>query len=100
MNSMRALTFWSCTVERSTWGSMLGGNGEKAAAPTPRLMLEEVEEELKPESVMGEGWCSGIRSWTPAGHMGRGDRMVRRKVSQVRCKVMPPLLQVGIKLPI
>ena len=48
---------------------MVGGSGEKAPAPTPvpRLMLEEVEEELRPESVMGEGWCSGIRSWTPAG---------------------------------
>ena len=48
---------------------MVGGSGEKAPAPTPvpRLMLEEVEEELRPESVMGEGWCSGISSWIPAG---------------------------------
>lgn len=56
MNSMRVLTFPSCSTEMSTSLRIVVCRWEMAALLFPRLILEEVELELSPESVMGEGW--------------------------------------------
>lgn len=56
MNSMRVLTFPSCSTEMSTSLRTVVCRWETAALLFPRLMLEEVELELSPESVIGEGW--------------------------------------------
>lgn len=53
---MRVLTFPSCSTERSTSLRMVVCRCEMAALLFPKLILEEVELELSPESVMGEGW--------------------------------------------
>lgn len=55
MNSMRHLTFSSCSGGASTSLSSVGERWGRAAPPAPRLMLEEVEQELRPESVIGDG---------------------------------------------
>lgn len=56
MNSMRVLTFPSCSTEMSTSLRIVVCRWEMAALLFPKLILEEVELELSPESVMGEGW--------------------------------------------
>lgn len=56
MNSMRVLTFPSCSTERSTSPRRVAWRCEMAALLFPKLILEEVELELSPESVIGEGW--------------------------------------------
>lgn len=68
INSMRFLTFSSCSAESCTSLSSVWGRWGKAVPP--RLILDEVELELKPESVIGEGWYSGGNSDTPG--LGRG----------------------------
>lgn len=55
INSMRALIFSSCSAEASTSLMSVGESWDRAAAPAPRLMLEDVELELRPESVIGDG---------------------------------------------
>lgn len=56
MNSMRVLTFPSCSTERSTSPRRVVWRCEMAALLFPKLILEEVELELSPESVIGDGW--------------------------------------------
>lgn len=56
MNSMRVFTFSSCSTEMSTSLRMVVCIWDMAALVFPKLMLEEVELELSPESVIGEGW--------------------------------------------
>ena len=55
MNSIRALAFSSCSAVTSTSLRRLGERWDKAVPPAPRLMLEDVELELRPESVIGDG---------------------------------------------
>lgn len=56
MNSMRVLTFPSCSTEMSTSLRTVVCRWEMAELLFPKLILEEVELELSPESVIGEGW--------------------------------------------
>lgn len=56
INSMRVLTFPSCSTEMSTSPRRVAWSCEMAALLFPKLILEEVELELSPESVMGEVW--------------------------------------------
>ena len=65
MNSMRDLTFSSCSAVTSTSLRNVGERWDRAVPPAPRLMLEDVELELRPESVIGDGWQSGKKSCTP-----------------------------------
>lgn len=55
MNSIRALAFSSCSAVTSTSLRSVGDRWGSAVPPAPRLILEEVELELRPESVIGEG---------------------------------------------
>lgn len=55
MNSMRALTFSSCSAVASTSLRSEGERWDRAVPPAPRLILDDVELELRPESVMGDG---------------------------------------------
>lgn len=55
MNSIRALAFSSCSTLASTSLKSVGERCDRAVPPAPRLILEEVELELRPESVMGDG---------------------------------------------
>lgn len=55
MNSMRALDFSSCSAVTSTSLSSVGERWDSALPPAPRLILEDVELELRPESVIGDG---------------------------------------------
>lgn len=59
---MRTLTFSSCSAVTFTSLSSVGVRWDSADAPAPRLILEDVELVLKPESVMGDGWQSGSKS--------------------------------------
>lgn len=54
---MSFLTFSSCSADSCTSLSSVWGRCGKAVPP--RLILDDVELELKPESVIGEGWYSG-----------------------------------------
>lgn len=56
MNSMRVLTFPSCSTEMSTSLRRVVCRCDTAALLFPKLILDEVELELSPESVIGEGW--------------------------------------------
>lgn len=55
MKSMRPLIFSSCSAVTSTSLSSEGERCDRAAPPVPRLILEDVELELRPESVIGDG---------------------------------------------
>lgn len=65
MKSMRPLIFSSWSAETSTSLSSEGDRWDRAVPPVPRLMLEDVELELRPESVIGDGWQCGNTSCTP-----------------------------------
>lgn len=56
MNSMRVFTFSSCSTVRSTSLRIVVWRWGTVVLVFPKLMLEEVELELSPESVIGEGW--------------------------------------------
>lgn len=55
INSMRVLAFSSCSAVASTSLRSVGERWDRAAPPAPRLILEDVELELRPESVIGDG---------------------------------------------
>lgn len=55
MNSIRALTFSSCSAVTSTSLRSVGERWDRAVPPAPRLILDDVELELRPESVIGDG---------------------------------------------
>lgn len=55
MNSIRALAFSSCSTVTSTSLRSVGERWDTALAPAPRLILDDVELELRPESVIGDG---------------------------------------------
>lgn len=65
MKSMRPLIFSSWSAETSTSLSSEGDRWDSTVPPVPRLMLEDVELELRPESVIGDGWQCGNTSCTP-----------------------------------
>lgn len=70
MNSIRALTFSFCSAVVSISLRREGDMCDRAVPPdppVPRLMLEEVELVLRPESVTGDGWQSGRNPWPPEG---------------------------------
>lgn len=55
INSIRALAFSSCSTVTSTSLRSVGERWDTALAPAPRLILDDVELELRPESVIGDG---------------------------------------------
>lgn len=55
MNSMRALTFSCCSAVASTSLRSGGERWDIADPIAPRLILDDVELELRPESVIGDG---------------------------------------------
>lgn len=55
MNSMRALIFSSCSAVASTSQRSDGERWDRALPPAPRLILDDVELVLRPESVIGDG---------------------------------------------
>lgn len=55
MNSMRAFAFSSCSALTSTSLMSVGERWVRVVPPAPRLILEDVELELRPESVIGDG---------------------------------------------
>lgn len=55
INSMRALTFSSCSAVALTSLRNVGERCDRAVPPAPRLILDDVELELRPESVIGDG---------------------------------------------
>lgn len=65
MNSMRPLALSSCSALISASMRSVGERWDKVLLPAPRLMLEDVELVLRPESVIGDGWKSGKISCIP-----------------------------------
>lgn len=55
INSIRALAFSSCSTVTSTSLRSVGERWDTALTPAPRLILDDVELELRPESVIGDG---------------------------------------------
>lgn len=55
MNSIRALTFSFCSAVVSISLRSEGEMCDRGVPPVPRLMLDDVELMLRPESVTGDG---------------------------------------------
>ena len=73
-NSMSLLVFSSILLEATSSSTSCEISGRLLLLP-PRLRLDEVEEELRPESGTGDAWPSRRKS-TPAEHSrGTGERL-------------------------